>query len=149
MFVKLISSFLTFIIIGLVSLSSYTYADKFDGVWLLIEEEGDEGLEFTKERCEEEVSQGMLFNGVEIISNNRRDSFISMNDYSSCEILKIQKLRNTNTEIIDLSCSYEGDESKSRELWILREHKKILTTILSSEENTYIYNSLFCRKPFN
>ena len=91
----------------------------------------------------------MLSAGVTIISNNRRDDFVSMNDYASCEISKIQKLKNTNVEIIDLSCAYEGDETRSRELWMLRENGSILTSILSLPNDTYVYDSLFCRKPFN
>ena len=135
-------------LISLSSLGTTLYADKFDGVWVDIEGDSAEAINFAKQRCKDEVSQGMLSAGVTIISNNRRDEFISMNDYASCEISKIQKLKNTNVEIIDLSCAYEGDESKSRELWMLRENGSILTSILSIPE-TRVYSSLFCRKPFN
>ena len=96
-------------LISLSGLGTTLYADKFDGVWVDIEGDSAEDINFAKQRCEDEVSQGMLSAGVTIISNNRRDEFISMNDYASCEISKVQKLKNTNVEIIDLSCAYEGD----------------------------------------
>ena len=146
---KYMTVIFSLMLISLSSLGTTLYADKFDGVWVLIEEDGAEGMNFAKQKCEDEVSQGMLSAGVTIISNNRRDDFVSMNDYASCEISKIQKLKNTNVEIIDLSCAYEGDESRSRELWMLRENGSILTSILSLPNDTYVYDSLFCRKPFN
>ena len=82
------------ILISLSSLGTTLYADKFDGVWVDIEGDSAEDINFAKQRCKDEVSQGMLSAGVTIISNNRRDEFISMNDYASCEISKIQKLKN-------------------------------------------------------
>ena len=147
--IKFLTVIFSLMLISLSSLGTTLYADKFDGVWVLIEEDGAEGRNFAKQKCEDEVSQGMLSAGVTIINNKRRDEFISMNDYASCEISKIQKLKNTNAEIIDLSCAYEGDESKSRELWMLRENGSILTWILSLPDDTRVYSVLFCRKPFN
>ena len=147
--IKFLTVIFSLMLISLSSLGTTLYADKFDGVWVLIEQDGAEGRSFAKQKCEDEVSKGRLSAGVTIISNDRRDDFVSMNDYASCEVSKIQKLKNTNVEIIDLSCAYEGDESKSRELWMLRENGSILTSILSLPDNTYVYDSLFCRKPFN
>ena len=147
---KYLTVIFSIIFINLSSLGTTLYADKFDGVWIhIIEEDGAEGINFAKEKCKDEVSQGMLSAGVTIISNNRKDDFVSMNEYASCEVSKIQKLKNTNVEIIDLSCAFEGYESDSRELWMLRENGSILTSILSLPNDTYVYDHLFCRTTFN
>ena len=92
--IKFLTVIFSLMLISLSSLGTTLYADKFDGVWVLIEEDGAEGRSFANQKCEDEVSQGMLSAGVTIISNNRRDDFVSMNDYASCEISKIQKLKN-------------------------------------------------------
>ena len=125
---------------------------QFAGWWAYFDPSDKEDywtLENAQSMCDEFNDSGFAYNGIEFISDKSLRSYIGMNDYVSCEISKIQRLRNTKVDIVDMDCDYNGnDKYKTRQLWMF-ETKEILIKAFNSNNNkdmTSLIHFKLCRK---
>ena len=122
--------FLTFLFLFALSTNLYAQSHPYKGLWALIWEDEDiiDMEKNIKKRCKE-FSEG-IFNNLMVISDDQIDQ-VNFNKMYIAKISKMQRLRNTSVDIVDLS--WESG-TNSRELWVLESGKKSLTVIGKNED---------------
>ena len=117
--------FLTFFFLFTISTNLYAQSHPYKGLWALIWEDEDiiDMEKNIKKRCKQ-FNEG-IFSNLMVISDDQIDQ-VNFNKMYIAKISKMQRLRNTSVDIVDLSWD---SGTNSRELWVLESGKKSLTVI--------------------
>ena len=105
-------------------------------LWALVLEE--DNVEDHKKRCKE-FNDG-IYNNLMVISDDQIDQ-VNFNQIYVAKIQKMQRLKNTAVDIVDLS--WQGSDS-SRELWVLEAGNKDLVTIGNNGGEGWHYSYKKC-----
>ena len=130
---KLIVIVVSFLIF---STNLYAQSHPYKGLWALVLEE--DNVEDHKKRCKD-FNDG-IYNNLMVISDDQIDQ-VNFNQIYVAKIQKMQRLKNTAVDIVDLS--WQGSDS-SRELWVLEAGNKDLVTIGNNGGEGWHYSYKKC-----